>query len=115
MRTKLTEILESFLREDEIRIIRILLSNTTLDIISSSNIRNPINTNIGSPQGDALSGCLFIIYLEKSLRALHDQVNNNHVTSEHFCAVSSKSTLPDECIYADDRDLINDCAEKKNR
>ena len=115
MRTKLTEILESFLREDEIRIIRILLSNTTLDIISSSYISNPINANIGSPQGDGLSGCLFIINLEKSLRALHDQVNNNHVTSEHFCAVSSKSTLPDECIYEDDTDLINDCAEKKNR
>ena len=31
-RTNLIEILESFLREDEIRIIRILLSNTTLDI-----------------------------------------------------------------------------------
>ena len=64
-RTKLIEKLESFLREDEIRIIRILLSNITLDIKSSSNISNPFNTNIGSPQCDGLSGCLLIIYLEK--------------------------------------------------
>ena len=64
-RTKLIEKLESFLREDEIRIIKILLSNITLDIKSSSNISNPFNTNIGSPQGDGLSGCLLIIYLEK--------------------------------------------------
>ena len=31
-RAKLIDILESFLREDEMRIIRILFSNTTLDI-----------------------------------------------------------------------------------
>ena len=110
MRTKLTEILESFLREDEILIIRILLSNTTLDIISSSNIRNPINTNIGSPHRDGLSGCLFIIYFEKALR---DRVDDNHATGEHSYAVSSKSTLPDKCIYADDTDFIKDCTKKK--
>ena len=114
-RTQLTEILEPFLREDEIRIIRILLSNTKLDIKSSSNISNPFDTNIGSAQGDSLSGCLFIIYLEKALRTLRDQVDNNHVNSEHSHLVSSKSTLPDEQIYADDTDLINDCAEKKKR
>ena len=34
-RTKLIEIQESFLREDEISVFRILFSNTTLDIISS--------------------------------------------------------------------------------
>ena len=112
-RTKLIEILESFLREDEIRIIRIHLSNTTLDIKPSSSISNPFDTNVGSPQGDNLSGCLFIIYLEKALRTLRDWVANNHVTDEHSYAVRSKSTLPDECIYADDTDLINDCAEKK--
>ena len=71
-RTKLVEILESFLREDEILIIRILLSNTTLDIKSSSNISNSFDANVGSPQGDGLSGCLLIIYLEKALRTLRD-------------------------------------------
>ena len=34
---------------------------------------------------------------------------------EHTYAVSSKSTLPDECIYADDTDLIKNCAKKKKR
>ena len=69
-RIKLIEILESFLREDEISIIRIHLSNTTLDIKSSSNISNLFDTNVGSTQGDGLSGCLFIIYLEKAVRTL---------------------------------------------
>ena len=64
-RMKLIETLESILREDELRIIRILLSNTTLDIKSSSKISNPFHANIGSLQGDGLSGCIFIIYPEK--------------------------------------------------
>ena len=115
-RTTLSEkILEPFLREGEISIIRILLSNKVLDIKSSSNISNPFDTNIGSPERDSLSGCLFIIYLEKALRTLLERVDNNHVTGEHSNPVSSKSTLPDEHIYADDTDLINDCAEKKKR
>ena len=93
-RTKSIEILEPFLREDEIRIIRILLNNTTLDIKSSSNIINPFDTNVSSPQSDPLSGGLFIIYLEKALRTLHDLVDNNQVTGGHSYLVSSKSTLP---------------------
>ena len=39
-RTELIEILELFIREDETCIIRILLSNTTLEL--SSNISNPL-------------------------------------------------------------------------
>ena len=52
------------------RIIRILLSNITLDIKSSSNISNPFEANVGSPLGDGVSGCIFVIYLEKALRTL---------------------------------------------
>ena len=112
-RMKLIETLESFLREDELRIIRILLSNTTLHIKSSSKISNSFHTNIGFLQGDGLSGCILIIYPEKALRTLRDRVDNNHITGKHSYAIGSKSTLPDECIYPDNKDLINDCAEKK--
>ena len=107
-------ILELFLREDEIHTIRILLSNTILDIKSSSNISNPVDINIGSPLGDGLSGCFFFIYLKKTLRTLHYRVDKKHVTGEHSYAVSFKSTLPGECIYANDTDLVSS-AEKKKR
>ena len=102
-RRNLIEILELFPQEDKIRITRILLSNTTLDIKSSSNISKPFDTNVVSLQGDVLSGSLFIIYLGKALRTLRDREDNNHVTDEHSYTVSSKSDLPDECIYAGDR------------
>ena len=114
-RTKLIEILESFLQGDEIYIIRILLSNTTLDIKLSSSISNPFDTNISSPQGGGLSECLFIKYLEKSPCTLRDQVDKNDVTGEHSCAVSFKSTLSNECICADVTDLINNSSGKKKR
>ena len=107
-RTKLTEILESYLQVDEIRIIKILFSNITLDSKSSNNISNAFDTNFSPLQGDGLSGCLFIINYEKASRTLRDWVENNHVTGEHSYKVSSKSILPDECIYADDTDFIND-------
>ena len=109
-RTKLIEIVESFLREDEMRIIRILFSNTTLDIKSSSNISNSFDANAGSPQGDDLSGRFSIIYLEK---ALCDQVDNDHVTGEQYYAINSKGSPADKCIYADNTNLISNCTEKK--
>ena len=50
-RTKLMEILESFLRQDKVRFIRMLFSNTILDIKSSSNCNNIFHTNIDCWQG----------------------------------------------------------------
>ena len=50
------------------------------------------------------------MYLAKALCTLRHRVDN-HVTMQS----RSKSTLPDECIYADDTDLINNCAGKKKR
>ena len=44
-RTKLIEILESFLWGDEVRIIRIVPNNATLDIKSFSKISNPFFPN----------------------------------------------------------------------
>ena len=49
-RTKLIKIKESFLQKDEISITIIIFSNKTLDIKSSSYIRNPFDPNIVSPE-----------------------------------------------------------------
>ena len=56
-RKELLEILETFLDDDETRIIRYLLSDTSIEIKTNSNVTvEPFNTNVGSPQGDGLSG-----------------------------------------------------------
>jgi len=54
--------------EDELRIISYLLSETTLRVKVGSNISETFKTSIGTPQGDALSPILFLIYLEHILR-----------------------------------------------
>lgn len=87
-RTKLIKIKESFLQKDEISITIIIFSNKTLDIKSSSYIRNPFDPNIVSPQSVDLKRCLFIIYLEKIQRTLCDQVDNNLVTLQLLQSIS---------------------------
>lgn len=88
-RIKLIEVCESFLDEDEVRLIRALLSNTSLELYCGP-LSKSIPTLVGSPQGDGLSPTLFIIYLEAALKEVR------------VALVSS----PQELAYADDVDFI---------
>ena len=107
-RKELLDILKTFLDEDETRMIQYLLSNTSLEVKVPSNVETTsFTTNIGSPQGDALSGCLFTIYFESSLRKFRIQINNNPILNEHSYALPYDPTYPEECIYADDADFIS--------
>ena len=65
------KIAEEFLEEDEIRMIRYLLSNTNIKPkINRADIETKFEANIGTPQGDSISPVLFNIYLEKTLREI---------------------------------------------
>ena len=67
--------LNTFLDEDECRITRTLLSNTTINMQFGDFKEEEIETNIRSPQGDAISETFFNIAFEKSLRNLQDKMN----------------------------------------
>ena len=69
-RVRLLTIISSFLEEDEVRMIRYLLSNTTLTIKVNGTEGEAFKSNIGSSQGDGLSGKLYTVYFEASLREL---------------------------------------------
>ena len=71
-RQKLMNELNRFLDEDECRIIRTLLSDTTINIQFENCKGEEIETNIGSPQDNSISGTFFNIAFEKSLRNLRD-------------------------------------------
>ena len=58
-RDKLIEITEESLEEDKMRMLRVLLTDTNLEIKIQGADRKPFQSNIGSPQGDAVSGHLF--------------------------------------------------------
>ena len=60
--------------------------------------------NIGSPQGDGISGTFFNIELENALRRLREKLIEDRSTS-----------LPPEIEYADDTDFIYLCTELASR
>ena len=94
-RQKLLEILQNILEEDEIRIIRFLLSNTTISVkVNGSSKPLPFKSNIGVPQGDGLSPVLFTIYLEAALREVRQELEG-------------ETSIPNEMAYADDVDFIS--------
>ena len=93
-RTQLLDILENIIEEDELRIIRFLLSNTKINMkVNGATEHHSFLANTGTPQGDGLSPVLFIIYLENALRDIPK-------TQEH-------KDLRSEITYADDVDCIS--------
>ena len=109
-RKSLLEILERILDEDEVRIIRVLLSNTKLEVrVDGANI-SAFVSNIGSPQGDSISGPLFEIYFENALKELRNIV----LTYKNRSSIPQGTTsLPEEIIYADDCDFLTTKHEEK--
>ncbi|GFR91197.1 very-long-chain enoyl-CoA reductase [Elysia marginata] len=82
--------------ENELRIIQLLLSETTLDGCRPTQ-ETPFTTNMGTPQGDSLSPVLFTIYLENALKDVRGAQNNSQQPAH---------CIPSEINYADDIDFI---------
>ena len=110
-RDELLSIAEEILEEDEIRILQILLSKTNLEIKVKGAESKPFVTNIGSPQGDSLSGSLFTMYLENALREVREAVKNAPIDVRDINSQWREqqiSNLPTEIEYADDCDFITE-------
>ena len=59
-RDELLKIAEGILDEDGLRILRILLSNTSIEVRVKGAEAEPIETNIGAPQGDIVIADLYL-------------------------------------------------------
>ena len=103
-RRKLLTILESFLGSDEVRIIQLLITNTTLKARVKHAESSAFPTTTGTPQGDSLSPVLFIIYLEAALREV---IANLPPRPVHDTDLG----LPLLLGYADDVDFISTSPE----
>ncbi|GFR95619.1 retrovirus-related Pol polyprotein LINE-1 [Elysia marginata] len=98
-RSQILDILKTIIKEDELRIIRFLLSNTEINTkINGSSKAMPFMSNVGTPQGDSLSPVLFIIYLENALREIRTTLPEPNS--------SYGREIPSEIAYADDVDFI---------
>ena len=114
-RSNLLEILRKFLDEDEMRIIRILLSNTTLELKMKDTETKMFKSNMGSPQGDGLSGLLFDVYFENSLRKVRFKMISNSALIEHSYIKIKTEIIPEESTYADDADFMTTEESTKNK
>ena len=73
-RDELFEILEEFLDEDDLRILNTLLAETTLEVKEKNAQATTFESNIGSPQGDSVSGPLFTLYFNRAFQQIKDQM-----------------------------------------
>ena len=101
-RHKLLEIAERTLTEDASRMMRVLLSETTVEVRIKGAISEEFKSNIGSPQGNSYSGPQFTMYFEESLREVRAETD-----------ITGEEDLPEEMIYADDYDHLTEELEKK--
>ena len=107
-RKKIIEIVKTFLDEDEVRMLQYLLAETSFEIrMENVNVEKQ-ESNIGTPQGDALSGNLFTIYFEYALRKLRAKLEVNKSSNSITSIKQIKISIPEEIIYADDADFLTD-------
>ncbi len=97
-RDKLLEVLQSFLDEPELRMIRFLLAATSFEPRLSTGDCHAFASTIGTPQGDSLSPVLFTVYLEAALRDLRSRLPSRPPADDR---------LPLDVEYADDIDSIS--------
>ena len=97
-RDKLLDTLQSFLGESELRMIRFLLADTSLQPRLSTGDCMAFATTIDTPQGDSLSPVLFTVYLEAALRDLRSRLPMRP---------PEDAVLPLDVEYADDTDFIS--------
>ena len=90
--------LQTFLGESELRMIRFLLADTSLQPCLSTGDCLAFATTIGTPQGDSLSPVLFTVYLEAALRDLRSRLPTRP---------PEDAALPHDVEYADDTDFIS--------
>ena len=87
--------------EDEMRLVRFLLSNTKLKVRVNNTLSAPFESTLGSFQGDSLSGCLFTLTLAGALYHLRAVLTRPNPPF-------SDLSLPLEWEYADDVDFLDE-------
>jgi hypothetical protein len=84
--------------EDEIKLVRYLLSNTKLQVRIKNELSEEFESTIGAFQGDSLSGKLFTLVLAGGLFAVRECCSRNEPPL-------SIEGIPEEWEYADDVDF----------
>ena len=79
-------------------------------------IPTQFDSNIGSPQGDSISGPIFTVYLERALKDIREAIDQSPIDVRDInlkWIERDNSELPNELVYADDCDFVTEDQKKK--
>ena len=96
--------------------LRVLLSDTTLEIKVKDATSSLFTSNIGSPQGDCIIGPMFTLVLNEAIEEIKEEINKVPIDVRDINAKyveMNKSNLPGEVEYADDCDFLTEIEKKK--
>ncbi|XP_063687758.1 uncharacterized protein LOC134821025 [Bolinopsis microptera] len=88
--------------DDEVRLVRLLLSNTKLKVNINGTLSAEFQSFLGAFQGDCLSGCLFTLVLAGALRDLRNRLET---AMNRPNPPITDIGLPLDSEYADDIDF----------
>lgn len=105
-RDKLIKLLaeDGWTNDDENRMIRMLLTNTNLTVRFEWKLSEKLRTTIGVPQGDGLSGLLFIVFLSTAMRDVERKMLLSTPSRPQTDVLLG---LPHTSSYADDVDYYS--------
>ena len=89
---------EGIANEDELRLLHYVLSETELKVKIGQEKGESFFTTIGTPQGDALSPILFLVYLEKIMREFRNNFQYKDMEMEITYADDVNFILQDDNI-----------------
>ena len=75
-------------------------------------------SNIGSPQGDSISGSLFTLYFNRSLQQIKDEMQKELIDCRDInprCVEKMESNIPEEIVYADDCEFTTEIEKTKDK
>lgn len=91
-REDLLDQLEKILEEDELNILKILITDVRLQVRIGNELGEKIVTDIGVPQGDCLSPILFTLYLANAMTERRTILEEEHNYNKHHQDASN--TIP---------------------
>ena len=103
--------METILDEDELQMVQFRLKDTKLQTKMPDIEPTTFITSIGSPQGDGLSGVLFNIYFQNSLRKSKEEIDK--ISPELPTTVRHQNPT-NELQYADQADFITKDEQRNN-
>ena len=104
-RDELLKIVEGFLDKDDLRVLSTVLAETTLESKVENAQATTFESNIGSPQGNSISGPLFTLYFNRALQQIKNEMWKEPIDCRDMnprWVEKMESSISEEIVYADD-------------